>query len=77
MRRSRQCCNGLKFAALLLHAMVSTWSLCVMLPIQRLFIALAAQKGLCMYGDDTRDAFAHAPAPEMMTHLTIDDTDFE
>ena len=63
----------MKFAAPLLHAMVSTWSLCVELPIQRLFIALAAQKGLCMYGDDARDAYAHEPAPEMITHLTIDD----
>ena len=26
-----------------------------------------------MYGDDARDAYAHAPAPEMMTHLTIND----
>ena len=69
VRRSRQCCNGSKFATPLLHAMVSTWSSCVELPIQRLFIALAAQKGRCMYGGDARDAYAHAPAPEMMTHL--------
>ena len=45
--------------------------------IQRLFITLAAQKGLCMYGGDTRDAYAHAPAPEMMTRLTIDDAYFK
>ena len=75
MRRSRQYYNGSKFTAPLLHAMVSTWSSCVELPIQCLFIALAAQKGLCMYRGDARDTYAHAPAPapEMMTHLTIDD----
>ena len=26
-----------------------------------------------MHGGHTRDAYAHAPAPGMMTHLTIDD----
>ena len=51
--------------------------MCVELPIQRLFIAFAAQKDLCMYGVDPRDAYAHAPVPEMMTHLTIDDAYFE
>ena len=30
-----------------------------------------------MYGGDAHDAYAHAPAPEMMTHLTIDDAYFE
>ena len=30
-----------------------------------------------MYGGDTCDAYAHAPVPEMMTHLTIDDAYFE
>ena len=77
VRRSRQCCNGSKFAAPLLHAMVSTWSSCVEMPIQRLFIRLCAQKGLCMYGGDACDAYVHAPAPEMMTYLTIDDAYYE
>ena len=45
--------------------------------MQRLFIALATQKGLCMYGGNARDVYVHAPAPEMMTHLTIDDAYFE
>ena len=26
-----------------------------------------------MYGGDARNTYAHAPTPEMMTHLTIDD----
>ena len=30
-----------------------------------------------MYGGDARDAYAHAPAPEMMTQLTIDDAYYE
>ena len=30
-----------------------------------------------MYGGDARDAYAHTPAPEMMTHLTIDDAYYE
>ena len=30
-----------------------------------------------MYGGDARDAYAHAPAPEMMMHLTIDDAYYE
>ena len=65
--------------------MVSTWSSCVELPIQPLFITsiqplfitLAAQKGLYMYEGDARDAYAHAIAPEMMTRLTIDDAYFK
>ena len=57
--------------------MVNTWSSCVELPIQRLYIALAAQKGLCMYGGDARDVYAHTPTSEMLTHLTIDDAYFE
>ena len=46
VRRSRQCCNGSKFAVPLLDAMVSTWSSCVELWIQQLFIGLSAHKGL-------------------------------
>ena len=44
---------------------------------KQLFISLSAQKCLCMYGGDARDAYAHAPAPGMMTHLTIDDAYFK
>ena len=29
-----------------------------------------------MYGGDARNAYAHAPAPKMMTHLTIDNAYF-
>ena len=30
-----------------------------------------------MYNDDARDAYVHAPTPEVMLHLTIDDAYFE
>ena len=57
--------------------MISTWFSCVELPSQQMFIGLCAQKGLCMYGGNTRDAYVHVPDPEVMTHLTIDNTYFE
>ena len=41
--------------------MVSTWSSCVELPIQRLFLGIAASKSLKLYGGDAKDAYAHAP----------------
>ena len=78
-RQSRQCCNGSKFAAPLLHAMVNAWFSCVELSIQQLFIRLATEKGLCMYGNNACNVYAHAPAPapEMMTQLKIDNAYFE
>ena len=76
VRQFRQRCNGSKFAAPLLHAMVSTWSSYMELLIQRLIIGLCAQKSLCMYGGDVHNAYTHAPSPEMMTHLTINDAYF-
>ena len=57
--------------------MVSIWSFCVELPIWQIFIDLCAQKGVCMNGKDSCDACAHTPAPEVMTHLKIDDAYFE
>ena len=49
-RRSRQCCDGSERAAPKLRQMVSTWSSCVELPIQRLFLGIAASKSLKLYG---------------------------
>ena len=72
-RRSRLCCNGSKSSAPQLHAVASTWSSCVELPIQRLFLALCAKHGLSIYGADVTDAYAHSPAPDTATYLTIDD----
>ena len=71
---SRQCCNSPKNAAPQLHTVASTWSSCVELLIQRLFLELCATKNLRIYGGDARDAYAHSPAPEVPIFLKIDDT---
>ena len=41
-RRSRMCFNGSKNAVPNLHAIASTWSSCVHLPVQRLFLGICA-----------------------------------
>ena len=46
VRRSRMCCNGSKRAAPQLHAVASTWSSCVELPIQRMFLGMCADINL-------------------------------
>ena len=66
------CCNGSKKAAPQLHAVASTWSSCVELPVQRIFLGIAADLGLTVYGGDATDAYAHSPAPSD-TYLAIDD----
>lgn len=71
--RSRQCCDGSKRAAPMLHAIAKTHSLCVKQPIQRLFIALSAQLGHALFGGDAKDAHAHSPPPECPTFVQIDD----
>ena len=72
VRRSRLCCNGSKSVAPQLHAVASTWSSCVALPIQRLFLALCAQQGLSIYGCDIIDAYAHTPAADTKSYLAVD-----
>ena len=66
------CCNGSKKAAPQLHAVASTWSSCVELPVQRIFLGIAADLNLTIYGGDATDAYAHSPAPND-TYLAIDD----
>ena len=73
VRRSRLCCNGSKYAAPQLHAMASTWSSCVELPVQRLFLGIAAANNLRIYSSDIRDAYAHSEKPIVDTYLAIDD----
>ena len=63
VQQSRICCNGSKREAPQLHVVASTWSLCVELPIQRLFLGMCAHCGLTIYGGDATDAYAHSPAP--------------
>ena len=72
-RRSRQCCDGSKRAAPLLHALAKTYSSCVEQPVQRLFIALAAINNHKLYSGDAKDAYAHSPAPDVPTYVSIDD----
>ena len=67
------CCNGSKQAAPQLHAVASTWSSCVELPVQRVFLGIAADLGLIVFGGDATDAYAHSPAPNV-TYLAINDT---
>ena len=72
-RRSRNCCDGSPRAAPLLHRLASTYSSCVEQPVQRLFFALSAALGYRVYGGDAVDAYAHSPAPDVPTFVTIDD----
>ena len=72
-RRARQCCNGSKYAAPLLHAIAMTYSSCVEHPIQRLFFAIAANLNLKVFGGDAKDAYGHSPGPEIPTYISIDD----
>ena len=55
-----------------LHAVASTWSSCVELPVQRMFMGIAAHTGLTIYSSDAMDAYAHSPAPND-TFLAVDD----
>ena len=71
-RRSRNCCDGSKRAAPLLHAIASTYSSCVEQPIQRLFFALTALLNYKLYAGDAKDAYAHSPPPETPTYVALD-----
>ena len=45
---------------------------CVELPVQRLFLGIAADIGLTIFGGDATDAYAHSSALNE-TYLAIDD----
>ena len=62
------CCNGSKKVAPQLHAVASTWSYCVELPVQQVFLGIAADLCLTVYGGDTTDS-----PPPNDTYLAIDD----
>ena len=66
------CCNGSKNAAPQLHAVASTWSSCVELPVQHLFLSIAVDLNLIVFGGDATDTYAYAPAPNH-TFLAIDE----
>ena len=67
------CANGSKKAAPTLHAVASTWSSCVELPIQRMFLGISAALNLKIFGADAIDAYAHSPAPDTKTYLSVDE----
>ena len=71
-RRARQCCDSSKRAAPLLHALAKTYSSCVEDPIQRRFLALAAEQNFLFFDCDTKDTFAHFPSLKVPTFITID-----
>ena len=72
-RRARQCCNGSKQAAPILHALALAYSSCVEHPIQHLFFAISAQLNLKIYGGDAKDNFVHSPGPVVPTYMSIDE----
>ena len=65
------CVNGSKKTAPTLHAVASTWSSCVELPIQRLFLGISAALNLIVYGADAINTYAHSPAPDAKMYLSI------
>ena len=72
-RRSRNCCDGSPRSAPVLHGIASTYSNCVAQPIQRMFVAIAANCNYRIYGGDAQDAYAHSPPPQQPTFVSIDD----
>ena len=60
-QQSRLCCNESKRAAPVLHAIASTWSSCVKMLIQQLFLALCPAEGHKIHGADVQDAHTHMP----------------
>ena len=74
VRRSRQCADGSKRSAPILHAIVDSYSACVNQPVQRLFFALSAILNHRLYGGDACDAYAHSPGTySVPTFVSIDD----
>lgn len=72
IQQSYLCCNGSKKAFPQIHAVASTWSSCVELPVQHLFMGLCTDIGLIIYDDDATDMYAHSPTPTD-TYVAIDD----
>ena len=60
-----------KNAAPQLHAVASTWSSCVKLSVQRVFLGIATDLYNTIYGGDATNDYANAPAPND-TFLNVD-----
>ena len=57
------CCNGSKKTVPQSHAVASTWSSCVELPVQRSFLDICADSSLTVCDGNATDAYVHSPAP--------------
>ena len=77
LHQARQCCDGSKRAAPLLHALAKTYSSCVEHPIQRQFLALAAEQNFLLFIGNAKYAFAHSPSPQVPTFMMIDNHYYE
>jgi Reverse transcriptase (RNA-dependent DNA polymerase) len=76
-RKARNCCDGSKRAAPMLHGEAKTYASCIEQPCMRLFFGLCAAKGLVIYGADATNAFANSPPPSVPTFVHIDDAYFD
>ena len=76
-QRAQQYCDSSKQAVPILHALAKTYSSCVEHPIQQQFFALAAEQNFLLFGGDTKDAFAHSPAPEAPIFMMINNQYYE
>jgi transposase InsO family protein len=72
-RKARNCCDGSKRAAPMLHGAAKTYASCVEQPCMRMFFALCAVSGMSLYGADATNAFANSPPPSVPTYVMIDD----
>jgi transposase InsO family protein len=72
-RKARNCCDGSKRAAPMLHGAAKTYASCVEQPCMRLYFALCAVSGMSIYGADATNAFANSPPPSVPTFVMIDD----
>ena len=73
-RKSRSCLDGSKRAAAWLRALVQTYSSCLELPCQRIFVAMCARRGLNIYYGDVDNAFQQAPPPTFQCYIAVDAT---
>ena len=72
-QRSVNCYDGSKRATPALHAVTSTYSICVDQFVQRLFFALAVIDDHKVYGGDVKGAFDYSPSPDVSTYMRVYD----
>ena len=66
------CCNGSKKVIQQLHAVASTWSSCIELPIQHLFLGIFADAGLTIYDGNVMNVYTHSPVLKN-TYLQVEE----